>query len=176
MEIKKIFIVLLVMRVVLVDATYEISRIITGQGLSLENAQAVYGKNETTHGPITEHLQKNSSENQISLNGLDSSVGKKSQGFNGFIVHDDQGAEYKIQFDWQNGYRLQSGRAKKTAVTVDLGKYDANPAMSVARIELVKDGDILSSHVKNYKNVGTKFSIVLGKKDGKYSVELSDDI
>ena len=107
------------------------------------------------------------SSEKIDTQDLDSSVGKKSQGFNGFIIHDDQGDEYQVQFDWQNGYRLQAGRAKKTSVSVDLGKYDADPTMSVARIELVKDGEVLSSDVKTYKDVGTKFSIVLENNDGE---------
>jgi hypothetical protein len=173
MNMKKGFVALLVMSVVSMDATYEINKVVVAEGLSTENAQAMYGKKGTKeHVPLTKHLQENSSQKIIDTQDQDSSVGKKSQGFNGFIVHDDQGGEYVVRFDWQNGYRLQAGRAKKTSVSIDLGKYDADPALSVARIELVKDREVLSSDVQNYKDVGTKFSIVLENNDGKYSVGL----
>lgn len=173
MSMKKGFIALFLMQIISLHATWEIKSIINRSNLSLKNTEASFGKGgKDNHGPLTNHLKKNSPKKVINVQGLDASVGKKSQGFNGFIVHDEQGHEHQINFDWQKGYRLQSGRAKKTSITVDLGKYDADAASSVARIELVKDGKVISSDVQNYKKAGTKFSIVLGQKNGNYSIKL----
>lgn len=174
MNVKRVLVTLLLMQFSALSARWVVREIdFGGSDLSSKDSVAYYGKNSSKElAPLTNALQSGAEAKKIAVPSSHGAVGKNSQGFNKFTLHDEFGAEHAVVFDGQNAFRLQQGRVKAAALDPDLGRYTSDLKGHVARAELQKDGDVLVADSQSHQNEGDEFSMVIQGQNGNYSLKL----
>lgn len=174
MNIKKILIALLLVHVTFANARWVVDKIdFSSSDLSSENSTAYYGKNSSKElESLTELLKGCADKKKVSVPASHGAIGRNSQGFNKFTLHDPDGIEHAVVFDGQNAFRLQQGRVKAVALDPDLGRYTSELTGHVARAEVQQGDDVLGADSQSHQNEGDRFSIVISGQEGDYTVEL----
>ena len=164
MSTKKI-IFLVTITVFSLNARWRVKAIKNKSDLSLKDAEAYYGKDQSLDR-LTTALQ-NSNGKTVKISSADGAIGKKSQGFNCLKFPDG----IQLDLDSVDAHRLNRGRVKAESIDPNLGKHSSLTGY-VARAEMKNGDDVIDSDYQNHDAEGEAYTLVISGKNGNYSLSL----